>query len=233
MLEWKDGQPWSTRFGDRYFSADSGLQETQHVFLQGNGLAQRFAALREGEQLCIGETGFGTGFNFLSAWRLFEELAPPGAALVFRSVERFPLPPADLCEALAMWPVLQHWAQPLLAQWPALALGANCWSFARVRLALDIDDVAQALASWAAGGVDAWFLDGFAPARNPQMWSDAVMAEVARASRPGATLATYTSAGWVRRGLQRVGFQVQRVGGFAGKRQMSYGRLVAPAPTVR
>lgn len=218
-LQWRDGQPWSARFGDRYFSSDSGLEETRHVFLQGNRLAERFAALCAGQTLHIGETGFGTGLNFLCTRALFERTAAPGAALVFRSVERWPLALAELQAALALWPTLAPAAQALLAQWPPRP-GLQCWDFGAMHLALDIADIACALPAWPAAAIDAWFLDGFAPAKNPQMWSDAVLAQVARASRPGATLATYTSAGWVRRGLQAAGFEVRRVPGHGRKRQM-------------
>jgi tRNA 5-methylaminomethyl-2-thiouridine biosynthesis bifunctional protein len=225
VLQWKAGQPWSTRFDDRYFSADSGIDETRHVFLQGNRLADRFAALPDGQEFCIGETGFGTGLNFLCAWRLFEQLAPAHAALQFRSVEAYPLTAEALREALALWPGLHGQAQALCAAWPDEAAGHHHLAFGRVQLRLDLDDVAAALPHWADAGIDAWFLDGFAPAKNPAMWSEPVLAQVARTSSPGATLATYTCAGWVRRGLQHAGFEVKRVPGFGRKREMLVGHL--------
>ena len=230
MLDWKDGQPYSNRYGDVYFSTDSGLEETRHVFLQGNRLAERFAALSVGESLCIGETGFGTGLNFLCASQLFEQVAPPGASLDFFSVEKFPLNDDDLRAALALWPELAVQAEVLLARWHRRVPGWNRWSFAggRVRLTLAMEDVESALPQLPAGCVDAWFLDGFSPAKNPEMWSEVVLAGVARASRDGATLATYTCAGWVRRGLQQAGFAVERVEGFGRKREMvraSFGSL--------
>lgn len=232
MLSWQDGLPYSTRFGDVYFSRDSGLEETRHVFLDGNDLAQRFAALHPGHSFCIGETGFGTGLNFLSAWRLFEQLAPPGASLDFFSTERFPLGDDELRAALALWPMLQAEADALRACWRRRVPGWNRWHFAagRVRLTLALEDVAQALPQLPEGCVDAWFLDGFSPAKNPEMWSDEVLAGIARASHAGTTLATYTSAGWVRRGLQQAGFEVQRVPGFGRKREMVRGRLERAGP---
>jgi tRNA 5-methylaminomethyl-2-thiouridine biosynthesis bifunctional protein len=235
MLDWKDGQPFSDRFGDVYFSADSGLEETRHVFLQGNRLAERFAALSAGESFCIGETGFGTGLNFLCAWQLFEQVAPPGASLDFFSVEKFPLDDDELHAALALWPELVAQAEVLLARWHRRVPGWNRWSFAggRVRLTLAMEDVEQALPQLPAGCVDAWFLDGFSPAKNPEMWSDAVLAGIARTSCDGATLSTYTCAGWVRRGLQQAGFVVERVEGFGRKREMVRGQLHptnAPSP---
>jgi len=230
MLRWKDGQPWSAQFDDRYFSADSGIDETRHVFLQGNRLAERFAALAGGQVFAIGETGFGTGLNFLCAWQLFEQAAPAGAALEFHSVEAHPLDTHSLRAALALWPSLQSQAQALCAAWPGAVPGRHRLDFGRVQLRLDIDDVAAALPRWAARRIDAWFLDGFAPSKNPAMWSDTVLVEVARTTRPGSSFATYTSAGWVRRGLQRAGFQPQRVPGFGNKRQMLVGQLANGLP---
>lgn len=222
-LAWRDGQPWSERFDDRYFSSASGLDETRHVFLAGNRLAERFAALGPGGRFVIGETGFGTGLNFLSTRQLFEQTAPGGARLVFRSVERWPLAPQALRRALALWPELQPLAGELVSGWGPPGPGRHAWDFGAVRLELDIADVAAALSLWDEAGIDAWCLDGFAPARNPQMWSDAVLALVARAARGGATLATYTSAGRVRRGLQAAGFDMRRVPGHGRKREMLVG----------
>jgi len=227
MLQWRDGQPWSARFDDRYFSAVSGLDETRHVFLQGNRLAARFAALRPGEVFRIGETGFGTGLNFLCTRLLFEQAAPAGAVLVFRSVERWPLAVHELRAAWAAWPSLRSAADELAARWAPPPSGTLQCRFGTLRLDVDIDDVAAALPAWPGAAIDAWFLDGFAPAKNPQMWSDAVLAQMARASKPAATLATYTSAGWVRRGLQAAGFVVHRVPGHGRKRQMLVGARAA------
>ena len=227
MLHWQDGQPYSERYGDVYFSTDSGLEETRHVFLQGNDLAQRFAALQAEESFCIGETGFGTGLNFLCAWQLFERLAPTGASLDFFSVEKFPLEDDELCAALALWPEFQGEARVLLARWQRRVPGWNRWHFAggRVRLTLAIEDVADALPQLPQACVGAWFLDGFSPAKNPEMWSDEVLSAIARASHAGTTLATYTCAGWVRRGLQQAGFTVERVPGFGRKREMVRGQF--------
>ena len=227
MLHWKDGQPYSERYGDVYFSADSGLEETRHVFLQGNDLARRFAALQAGESFCIGETGLGTGLNFLCTWQLFEQCAPAGASLDFFSVEKFPLDDDELRAALALWPELAAQAATLRARWRRRVPGWNRWSFAdgRVRLTLAIEEVADAVLQLPEAAVDAWFLDGFSPAKNPEMWSEAVLSGVARASREDATLATYTCAGWVRRGLQQAGFTVERVPGFGRKREMVRGQF--------
>lgn len=224
-LDWQDGLPFSSRFGDVYFSVDSGLEETNHVFLKGNNLAERFAALSAGESFAIGETGFGTGLNFLCAWRLFEQVAPPGASLDFFSIEKFPLDDGELRAALALWPELQPFADRLLARWRRRVPGWNRWSFGRVRLTLAIGDIAGVLPQLQSDAFDAWFLDGFSPAKNPEMWSEAVLVQLARASHAGATLATYTSAGWVRRGLLQAGFDVARAPGFGRKREMLRGTL--------
>lgn len=227
-LVWQDGLPFSSRFGDVYFSADSGLEETEHVFLQANRLAERYAALSAGESFAVGETGFGTGLNFLCALRLFERTAPPGASLDFFSVEKFPLHDDDLRAALALWPELKENAEALLARWRRRVPGWNRWSFGRVRLTLVIGDVAEALPQLPENAMDAWFLDGFTPAKNPEMWSEAILHDIARASRTGATISTYTSAGWVRRGLLQAGFDVARAPGFGFKREMLSGGLALP-----
>jgi len=228
MLAWKDGQPYSNRFGDVYFSCVSGLEETRHVFMEGNRLAERFAALKAGESFCIGETGFGTGLNFLCAWQLFEQAAVPGAYLDFFSVEKFPLSDDELCAALALWPDLN--ANALLGRWNRRVPGWNRWSFAggRVRLTLAIDDVADALPQLPAGIVDAWFMDGFSPAKNPEMWEEPVLRSIARTSHGGTTIATFTSAGSVRRGLQQAGFEVEKMPGFGRKREMLCGVFSIP-----
>ena len=237
-LDWQDGLPFSSRFGDVYFSADSGLEETRHVFLRGNRLEERFAGLSWGESFTIGETGFGTGLNFLCAWQLFEQAAQQGASLDFFSIEKFPLDDDELRAALALWPELQPQAEALLKCWRRCVPGWNRWSFAdgRVRLTLAIGDVAEVLPQLQNAVVDAWFLDGFSPAKNPEMWGENVLSGIARASRPAATLATYTSAGWVRRGLLQAGFAVERVPGYGRKREMLRGVLLdeecSPFPTL-
>jgi tRNA 5-methylaminomethyl-2-thiouridine biosynthesis bifunctional protein len=217
-----------------YFSTDSGLEETRHVFLHGNRLPERFAALSAGESLTIGETGFGTGLNFLCAWQLFEHSAPPGANLDFFSIEKFPLDDGELRAALALWPELQPQMEALLQRWRRRVPGWNRWSFAAgcVRLTLALGDVAEVLPQLQNTAVDAWFLDGFSPAKNPEMWGEDVLSGIARASRPAATLATYTSAGWVRRGLLQAGFAVERVPGYGRKREMLRGTISPHSASV-
>ena len=229
QLDWDEqGQPLSRSYGDVYFSRASGLEETRHVFLAHNRFAERCQALPAGGRLVVGETGFGTGLNFLCAWQAFAEHAPSDARLHFVSVEKFPLTQADLQRALALWPELAPWAGQLLAQYRAIHPGFQrlLLDGGRVVLTLMIGDVLECLPQLDAR-VDAWFLDGFAPSKNPEMWTDTLFAELARLSAPDATLATFTSAGFVRRGLIAAGFAVQRVKGFGHKREMLAGPFQA------
>ena len=226
LIDWQDGQPVSRRFGDVYFSRDSGLEETRHVFLEGNGLRARWAALPAHGRFTIGETGFGTGLNFAAAWALWDEVAPPDARLRYVSVERDPLAATDISRTLGLWPALARYREALLAQWTEVAPGWHRFVFGggRVLLTLLAGDV-RAVLPRLDGRVDAWFLDGFAPAKNPEMWRADVLAEVARLSAPGATCATYTVAGEVRRGLEAAGFAVEKTPGFGRKREMLRGVL--------
>jgi len=219
QLDWDDqGRPRSRAFNDVYFSDQSGLEETRYVFLQQNNLAERFAALSENGRLVIGETGFGTGLNFLCAWQLFEQCAPVGARLHFVSVEKFPLSPEDLRRALALWPELKTQADQLLGQYVAIHQGFQRMTLAdgRVTLTLLIGDALEQLPQL-DGHIDAWFLDGFAPAKNPEMWTAELFAELARLAAPGATLSTFTSTGWVRRLLNAAGFKMKRTPGIGHK----------------
>ncbi|KUM41485.1 bifunctional tRNA (5-methylaminomethyl-2-thiouridine)(34)-methyltransferase MnmD/FAD-dependent 5-carboxymethylaminomethyl-2-thiouridine(34) oxidoreductase MnmC [Pseudomonas sp. EpS/L25] len=233
QLDWDaSGQPLSRAYGDVYFSRASGLEETRHVFLQQNRLPERFAALAAGDVFTVGETGFGTGLNFLCAWQLFEATAPRDARLHFVSVERFPLTAADLAQALTLWPQLAPYSAALQRQYRAIHPGFQRLILAegRVTLTLLVGDVLERLPELDAQ-VDAWFLDGFAPAKNPEMWTPALFAELARLSRPGATLATFTCAGFVRRGLNEAGFAMRKVPGFGHKREMLAGGLERPVTT--
>ena len=216
-LDWRDGIiPISTRFDDPYFSLDNGLNETRHVFVQGNDLPDRF-----GGSLHIAELGFGTGLNFLVTW---DEWAAAGAMhpLHFTSFEAFPMALPDMAQALSAFPEVADRATRLLA---ALQTGGPTHDFERVRLEIMTGDVRQTLPRW-AGLADAWFLDGFSPAKNPEMWEEPLMAEVARHTAPGGTVATYTAAGHVRQKLIEAGFDVTRVAGYGRKRHMTRARLM-------
>lgn len=225
QLDWDDkGQPHSRVFGDVYFSRANGLEETRHVFLHHNGLGQRFAQLGEADLFVIGETGFGTGLNFLCAWQAFDQLAPCDARLQFISIERFPLQHDDLVRALGLWPELTPWSEQLIKSYRAVNEGYQRFSFdsGRVTLTLIIDDVHAALPTLDAR-IDAWFLDGFAPSKNPDMWTPNLFSQMARLSGPETTVATFTSAGVVRRGLGDAGFEIRKVKGYGHKREMLAG----------
>lgn len=221
-LDWKDNKtPVSKTFGDVYYSAEDGLAESKHVFLQGNHLPDGWTGR---EIFCIGETGFGTGLNFLATLDLWRRTRDHNARLHFVSVEAFPLAREDLARALAPWAELSELAGALLNVYPDPHPGFHRLHLpGGVTLTLLMGDAAEMLGELEAQ-MDAWFLDGFAPARNPQMWSDEVFREVARLSRRGSTLATFTVAGDVRRGLSRAGFEVEKTGGFGRKRDMCVAR---------
>ena len=234
QLDWNDqGQPLSRQFGDVYFSHDDGLGETRHVFLAGNDLPARFAALPADARLVIGETGFGTGLNFLCAWQLFDQLAPADACLHFVSVEKYPLTAADLQRALALWPELAPWSGQLLEQYRAIHPGFQrlVLDGGRVVLTLLIGDALQMLPQLDAR-IDVWFLDGFAPDKNPQMWTPPLFQELARLSAPGASLATFTSKGTVRRDLIEAGFAMRRAPGYGKKWEILCGRFEGHAPAA-
>jgi tRNA 5-methylaminomethyl-2-thiouridine biosynthesis bifunctional protein len=219
QIDWDDqGNPHSRTFSDVYFATQSGLEETRHVFLVQNDLHRRFSELPAGGRLVIGETGFGTGLNFLCAWQLFAECAPLDARLHFVSVEKFPLSQTDLHRALGLWPELAAFAEPLLKQYVAVHDGFQRMVFdnGRVTLTLLIGDAVEMLPQL-DGQIDAWFLDGFAPAKNPEMWTPELFAELARLCAPDATIGTFTSTGWVRRALNTAGFKMKRVPGIGHK----------------
>lgn len=212
-LDWRDETiPVSRRFDDPYFSLAGGLDETRHVFLTGNGLPGRF---RDGFR--IAELGFGTGLNLLAVL-----LAHQGPGHVsYTSFEAFPMPAGDIARALAAFPEVATVAQPFLRQWET---GETTLRFPNLTATIRLGDARETLPSW-DGEADAWFLDGFSPAKNPELWAPDLMAEVARHTAPGGTFATYTAAGHVRRALADAGFTVSRQPGFGRKRHMTTGML--------
>ena len=227
-----EGTPVSRDFDDVYFSNDNGLEETRYVFLEGNHLGTRFPE-HPRRLFVVAESGFGTGLNFLTLWQAFDcfRAAYPEATLQrlhFISFEKFPLTAHDLRLAHQRWPELAHWAEQLQTQWPPAIGGCHrlILDDGRVTLDLwlgDINDLTDKLDDSMNQKVDAWFLDGFAPAKNPDMWSPHLFSAMARLARPGATLATFTSAGFVRRGLQEAGFTMRKTKGFGRKRDMLVG----------
>lgn len=227
-LLWRDGVPESARFGDVYFSRDNGLEETRYVFLARNNLRERFSALGNRAHFVIAETGFGTGLNFLAAWAEWLACRPEEdhAILHFVSVERFPLTRADLEKALSFWPELDAQARELIAAYPPLIQGTHRLVLAggRVRLTLYFGDVLDAWQDLIFSA-DAWFLDGFAPSLNPEMWLEQAITQIRRHSKPGTTLATFTAVGRIRRALADAGFTMSKVPGFGRKREMLSGFL--------
>lgn len=216
-LVWRDtATPASARFGDDYFSGVGGLAGARHTFLQGTGLPEAWARRR---CFVIGETGFGSGLNFLATWKAWRQSAPPGAILHYLAVEGFPLTPRQILACLSPWPELAPLAAELAAVYPPPHDGFHrVWLDGdRVALTFLIGDVATVLAE-AEARVDAWFLDGFSPARNPDMWSPKVFTEIARLSAPGAALASFTVAETVCRGLHAAGFTLENRPGFDRKR---------------
>lgn len=214
-LDWPSG-PLARDHGDMYFQPEDGLAEARAVFLSGAGYPERF----HGGVNVVGELGFGTGLNFLALWDSFRRHAPPGARLHMVSVEGFPLTRADAGRALAMFPELAALAEVLLDVWPSPHCGPHRRVFdgGRVCLTVHHDEVIHALDQMDVAA-DAWFLDGFAPAKNPDMWGEDVLARVARLCAPGARAATFTVAGAVRRGLASAGFDVAKRPGFGRKRE--------------
>lgn len=212
QLNWVDGQvPVSQQFDDPYFSLQNGLAETRYVFLQGNDLPARFAP-----GFHIAELGFGTGLNMLTVWAEWER-AGRRDPLRFTSFEAFPMARDDMATALASFPELADWRDRFLALWSG---GTGVCDLGSLHLTVVPGDARQSLPGW-DGAASAWFLDGFSPAKNPELWSEELMAEVARHTASGGTAATYTAAGFVRRGLAAAGFDVTRASGFGNKRHMT------------
>lgn len=230
---WEEGVPVAADYGDVYFSRHNGVAESKAVFLTGNDLPQRLRD-RSGA-FCIAELGFGTGLNFVLARQSFLQHARADARLTFVSFERHPLPAADRSRlagrlapdhpaVAADLELLNACALPALRGWHRLQFDSG-----RVQLALYLGAADDGLDDWRAvatgGSVDAWFLDGFAPRRNEAMWSAPLFGKLPALSRPGATLATFSVAAGVRQSLHEAGFEVTRMAGPEGKRQVLRGQL--------
>ncbi|MEP4766373.1 MAG: tRNA (5-methylaminomethyl-2-thiouridine)(34)-methyltransferase MnmD [Roseibium sp.] len=239
-LEWLAGDvPRAEEFDDTYFSKAGGFAETQHVFLAGNTLPERFEGR---DSFTIAEFGFGTGLNFLATLLALRKLtALP--KLTFISFELYPMSAEQLSRALAAFPEVASVAEELVGDW-APAEGWNSMSIAGVELMLGVGDARKLItdlkigktgaanSSQSINPVDAWYLDGFSPAKNPELWDAELLHDAADLTVENGTLATYTSAGWVRRNLQAAGFTVQKVKGFSGKREMVVGRKTDPNSLV-
>lgn len=238
-LDWElvDGieVPISKQFGDVYFSKDNGLLETRHVFLNGNDLSERLSQLKDFEYFCVGETGFGTGLNILTLWQLWQQIRPNNHSHLHTiSVEKFPLSKADLIRALNVWPELKPLADKLIQQYPLPIAGCHRLSFPEERFSIDLwlgdaQDIFPSIPKTQA--VNAWFLDGFAPSCNPDMWQENVLNHIVRLSDYGTTFASFSVAGVLKRGLKQHGVQINRPRGFGHKREMLKAIWLAPTKT--
>lgn len=227
-LDWEivDGIeiPISKQFGDVYFSKDNGLLETRHVFLNGNDLTERLSQLHDYQYFCVGETGFGTGLNILTLWQLWQQVRPENHShLHVISVEKFPLSKADLIRALNVWTELKPLAEKLIEQYPLPIAGCHRLSFPEERFSIDLwlgdaQDIFPTIPKTQT--VNAWFLDGFAPSCNPDMWQANVLDHMVRLSDFGTTFASFSVAGVLKRGLKQHGIQISRPRGFGHKREM-------------
>ncbi len=228
QIKWQDGQPFSAQFNDVYFSSDNGLAETHYVFITQNQLIERFKTLQS-SQFTIAETGFGTGLNFLSTWQIWQLYAPQSAALHFISCEKYPITPQDLAIAHAQWPELVDFSKKLINQYQKINTNIKeiTLYIDNIKLTLLLDDANIALSQLNTSDikVDAWFLDGFAPSKNPDMWTGNLFSQMAKLAHGSTTFSTFTSASAVRRGLQQVGFVVNKLPGFGKKREMLAGQF--------
>ncbi|WP_152502666.1 tRNA (5-methylaminomethyl-2-thiouridine)(34)-methyltransferase MnmD [Labrenzia sp. THAF82] len=231
-LQWLEGDvPKAMGFEDTYFSKAGGLAETRHVFLAGNQLPARFETTKT---FTIAEFGFGTGLNFLTALAASRAVENP-PELTFVSFELFPMTTDQLAKALNAFPELSDLAGELVEKWQPRT-GWMQVNVAGANLVLGVGDARELIkdlkpetqavdtSSIVIPLVDAWFLDGFSPARNPELWDAGLLRSAADLTAPEGTLATYTAAGWVRRNLVAAGFLIEKKSGFAGKREMVIGR---------
>ena len=231
----QDGTPYSEQFNDIYFDSESGYQQSKQIFIDGNNISKRIS--QKNDIFVIAETGFGTGLNFLLTLQAYQKILHSSngdecAKLHFISVEKYPLTKSQLQQSLQALPQLRIFADLLLAQYPEFGTTqpAQELSFSffnkQVALTIIIDDAATALAAIKSphhGLVDAWYLDGFSPAKNPQMWSESLFEQISRLSKSQASITTFTVAGFVKRHLQKVGFRTQKKPYIGNKHEMLSG----------
>ncbi len=221
-LIWRDNTPVSPHFDDIYFSIEDGLAESSFVFLENNQLEQRFKIVTD--QFVIGELGFGTGLNFLNTVRLWQQCAPHTATLHYYAVEKYPLSPADIERTLRVWSPLQDLTDIFVVQYPKILMSEYSLIFKNVYVSIFCEDIITGLRR-IAHPVHAWYGDGFAPAKNPAMWSSQVFQQMAEKSAPTATFATFSAARLVRDNATAAGFTTEKVKGFGRKRTMLRGHL--------
>ncbi|MEF1288872.1 bifunctional tRNA (5-methylaminomethyl-2-thiouridine)(34)-methyltransferase MnmD/FAD-dependent 5-carboxymethylaminomethyl-2-thiouridine(34) oxidoreductase MnmC [Vibrio sp. M260118] len=242
QLGWNDvGTPVSDQFDDVYFSNVNGLEETRYVFLHQNHLPQRWQTCEQ-RRFVIAETGFGTGLNFLAAWQWFDQFKQqnpdaPLKELHFVSFEKYPLSKQDLIKAHQSWPELAEYAEKLQKHYPIAVPECHRIVLEDGAITLDlwfgdIKDCMPKVPVTEQGLVDAWFLDGFAPSKNPEMWNKDLFDGMAKLAKQECTCATFTAAGFVRRGLIEAGFEMKKVKGFGTKRDMIAGHFTTRQPTT-
>ena len=227
----QENTPVSDKFDDVYFSNQDGLAETHYVFLEGNQLWERWVNYQEAH-FVIAETGFGTGLNFFAVTTLFREFRQkhpdsPLKRLYFTSFEKYPLPLDALQQAHLAYPQFSHLAQHLQQNWLNPIQGCYRFHFDETTLDLWFGDVAEnlpQLGDYMNGKIDAWFLDGFAPSKNPDMWSEQLYQQMFRFTKPQGTFATFTAASAVRKGLENAGFNIKKRKGFGKKRECLSGQ---------
>jgi len=217
----QQGVPYSEAFDDVYHSTAGGVGQARHVFLNGNDVTERWAGR---ERFVILETGFGAGINFLATWQAWRSDPRRPQRLHFVSIEKHPFAAADAKSIFASLPEIRGEAAELEAKWPTLVPGAQRIELdgASVVLTLFFADVGVARDLRLAA--DAFYLDGFAPAKNPDMWTPALMRSLARLAAPGATAATWSVAATVRHALEETGFAVEKRAGFGEKKEMLVAR---------
>ncbi|WP_424929045.1 tRNA (5-methylaminomethyl-2-thiouridine)(34)-methyltransferase MnmD [Amaricoccus tamworthensis] len=213
-LDWRDGLvPVSRQFQDPYFSLADGMAESRHVFLAGNRLPERLT-----DGFHVAELGFGTGLNAMLLAQAWAGENRPGR-ISYTGFEAFPMNPDDMAQAHRAWPNLAGLSESLIAEWRA---GTKQFALGGVDVTLVFGDARQTVPAW-DGVADAWFLDGFSPAKNPELWEPDLLRAVGEHTKSGGTFATYSAAGHVRSSLADGGFEVERTNGFGRKRHMTIG----------
>ena len=228
VVSYCDGILRADNFDDLYFSADNGLEESQHVFIDGNHIADRISNV---EHFTIAETGFGTGLNFLAVMKLLEDMTakqPPICQVDYISFESRPLPTEMITKSHQAFPAIKKQSKKLIAALPPNWPGLHRCNFlgGKLRLHLFYGDANDTLAN-TNFIADAWFLDGFAPAKNPELWNSNLLLAIGRLTRAGGSFSTFTAAGAVRQRLTDAGFHIEKCRGFGRKRDMLIGHKPA------
>ncbi|MFT4809624.1 MAG: tRNA 5-methylaminomethyl-2-thiouridine biosynthesis bifunctional protein [Arenicella sp.] len=241
----KNGTPYATHFEDLYFSDSQGFDETTHVFVKNSKLLQRWENWHE-QQFVIAETGFGTGLNVLVTMLHFDtfnqekssqQINCPNFRLHFISIEKFPISHADLTKALSLYPELAQYSHALLEQYPIAVAGCHRLTFLGGKVILDlwlgdVHDVLPKIENKPQGLIDTWFLDGFAPSKNPDMWTQGLYEYMALLAKDNCHFATFTAAGHVKRGIREAGFKVQKQPAHGLKKDMLVGSIDKSADTL-